>query len=188
MPTTLPIYVQRHWAKSDREELDQVHLLEHHLADVGACFEALLAVPTIHRRLAHSGDREILDDATTARLCVFAALHDIGKLNVGFQAQIWRNSDLPQGVRRPNRAGHTLDLTPILSGADTTTGSWFFDALGWNDFLTWDEQGGETACGILVATFSHHGRPLQLSGPEDSGKRKSEREAAPKSARLGGLG
>ena len=164
MPSTLPIYIQRHWAKSDREGHERIHLLEHHLADVGACFEALLQHPTIRRRLAHSGDRESMDEATIARLCVFAALHDIGKLNVGFQTQIWRSSDLPQGKRRPNQAGHTLDLTPILSGADTTTGDWFFDALGWNDFLTWDEQDGETACGLLLATFSHHGSPLQLDG------------------------
>ena len=67
-------------------------------------------------------------------------------------------------IAPPFTAGHTQDLTPILAGADTTTGDWFFDALGWNDFLTWDKQGGETACGLLVATFSHHGRPLQLEG------------------------
>ena len=157
-------YTRYHWAKSDREEPERIHLLEHHLADVGACFEALLAQPTIRGQLAHVGGLEDLDGATMARLCVFAALHDIGKLNIGFQTQIWRSSDLPKGKRRPNRAGHTLDLTPILSGADIATGSWFFDALGWNDFLTWDEQSGETACGLLVATFSHHGRPLQLEG------------------------
>ena len=157
-------YTCSHWAKSDREEQERIHLLEHHLADVGACFEAILAQPTIRLRLAHSGGRECLDDATIARLSLFAALHDIGKLNMGFQTQIWRNSELPQGKRRPDRAGHTLDLTPILSGTDTKTGSWFFDALGWNDFLTWDDKGGETACGLLIATFSHHGRPLQLEG------------------------
>ena len=170
MPTNPPMYTRCHWAKAkfDAQRTGNVpaniHLLEHHLADVGACFEALLAQPTIRRRLAHAGGLNDLDDATIARLCIFAALHDIGKLNTGFQAQIWRNADLPAGRSKPGRAGHTLDLTPVLSGADATTGNWFFDALGWNDFLTWDEQGGETACGLLVATFSHHGMPLQLEG------------------------
>ena len=159
-----PVYTYRHWAKSDRAERGRIHLLEHHLADVGTCFEALLGQPTIRGRLAHAGGRDDLCDATMARLCVFAAMHDIGKLNTGFQAQIWRSVDMPQGRRKPGRAGHTLDLTPVLNGGDRETGEWFFDALGWNDFLTWDAQGGETACGLLVATFSHHGRPLQLEG------------------------
>ena len=161
---TSPTYLRYHWAKSDHAEKSRIHLLEHHLADVGACFQALLEQPTIRKRLAHAGGCDDLDDATIARLCVFAALHDIGKLNIGFQAQIWSSADLPTGERSPRRAGHTSDLTPVLSGVDGATGSWFFDALGWNDFLNWDAQDGETACGLLVATFSHHGTPLQLEG------------------------
>ncbi len=162
-----PIYTRRHWAKAKpfgQRPPEHIHLLEHHLADVGACFEALLAQPTIRRRLARSGGCEDIGPATIARLSLFAALHDIGKLNTGFQTQTWRNSDLPRGKRRPNRAGHTLDLTPILNDCDSATAEWFFDALGWEDFLTWDDAGGETACGLLVATFSHHGLPIQLEG------------------------
>ena len=87
---TMPAYTRRHWAKSDRGDHGRIHLLEHHLADVGACFEALLVQPTIRQRLARTADLANLDDATVARLCVFAALHDIGKVNVGFQTQIWR--------------------------------------------------------------------------------------------------
>lgn len=163
MQTAPPMYLQRHWTKADRQEPERIHLLEHHLSDVGACLEALLEQPTIRRRLAHAGNCDDLDLERIAHLSLFAALHDIGKLNIGFQTQGWQPEGL-QGERKPNRAGHTQDLTPILAGADTTTGDWFFDALGWNDFLTWDKQGGETACGLLVATFSHHGRPLQLEG------------------------
>ena len=91
-----------------------------------------LEQPTIRKRLAQAGGRDDLDAATIARLSLFAALHDIGKLNTGFQAQIWRSADLPQGRRKPGRAGHTLDLTPVLNGGDRETGEWFFDALGWN--------------------------------------------------------
>ena len=36
---------KRFWGKADRKDPARVHLLEHHLADVGACFEALLAQP-----------------------------------------------------------------------------------------------------------------------------------------------
>ena len=157
-------YTRRFWGKSDRNAPERIHLLEHHLADVGACFEALLRQPLIRQRLAHTAGWNDIDDATVARLCVFAALHDIGKVNIGFQTQIWRREDYPNGVRPPRRAGHTVDLMPVLNGNDTTTSQWFCDALGWwwDATETWDDCGGETVCGLLVATLSHHGRPLQL--------------------------
>ncbi len=164
--TNAPIYTHAFWAKTfPYRQLgpERIHLLEHHLADVGACFEALLQQPTIRRRLARSGGLDDLDDAMASRLAVFAALHDIGKINIGFQAQVWRDADIPPGRRRPPRMGHTLDLTPILNGEDTET-NWFFDALGWEDFLKWDDRYGETACALFAATLSHHGRPLQLEG------------------------
>ncbi len=160
---TLPAYTKRHWGKSDRQDKNRIHLLEHHLADVGACFQALMRVPTIRKRLAASARLADLDESTSARLSVFAAIHDIGKSNVGFQARIWSLEAL-QGQRKPGCAGHTHDLVPVLSGEDTKTSKWFFDALGWDDFLTWDDCGGETACAMLVATLSHHGIPLQLEG------------------------
>ncbi|MYB84417.1 MAG: CRISPR-associated helicase Cas3' [Chloroflexi bacterium] len=161
-----PVYVRRFWAKSDRQGHGRIHLLEHHMADVGACFEALLVQPTIRQRLARSGGSDTLDDATVARLALFAALHDIGKVNVGFQTQIWRDADRPVGRRRPGRAGHTLDLTPVLMNEDRETTSWFFNALDWWQGATesWDDRGGESFCGLFIAALSHHGQPLQLEG------------------------
>ena len=159
-------YTRYHWAKakSNRVDAGHIHLLDHHLADVGACFEALLAQPTIRQRLAYSGGLDDLDEAAVARLSLFAALHDIGKLNIGFQAQIWRSSDLPQGKRRPNRAGHTLDLAPVINWHDAETAEWFFSHLGIDKMMMWDADDGSTVSGLLMATFSHHGRPLQLEG------------------------
>ena len=163
-------YTKRFWGKADRENPDRIHLLEHHLADVASCLEVLLQQPIIRQRLAHTAGREDLDGTTAARLCVFAALHDIGKVNTGFQTQIWRNNDFPKGKRRPGRAGHTLDLTPVLNGKDRTTSEWFFDALGWwwdapeTATESWDDCGGKTVCDLLIATLSHHGQPLQLEG------------------------
>ena len=164
MTTPAKTYTHRFWGKSDRKAPERIHLLEHHLADVGACFEALLRQRLIRQRLAHTAGWDDIDDATVARLCVFAALHDIGKVNIGFQTQIWSQDDYPNGVRPPGRAGHTLDLMPVLNGSDRATSEWFCDALGWwwDATETWDDQGGETVCGLLVATLSHHGRPLQL--------------------------
>ena len=156
-----PVYTRRHWAKFNGEDRT-IHLLEHHLADVGACFEALLAQPIIRQRLARAGGLESLDDATAARLCVFAALHDIGKVNVGFQTRVWQDADFPQG-RRPaafRHVGHYNELVPVLAE------EWFFNALGWWHGATksWDDRDGETVCALFIATLSHHGRPLQLDG------------------------
>ena len=160
---TAPAYTRHFWAKSDRDNPHRIHLLEHHMADVGACLEALLAQPTIRRRLARSGGHDDLDATTIARLCVFAALHDIGKANVGFQARIWQPEDLPTGEsRRPRRSGHIADLTPVLNYEDRETAAWFFDALGWEDLLSWDAEDGRTVCALFVAALSHHGAPLNL--------------------------
>ena len=158
-------YTRAHWAKSDRQNPGNIHLLEHHIADVGACMEALLAQPTIRGRLASAAGRDDTDEATVARLAVFAALHDIGKVNVGFQTQIWQAEDW-QGARRPLGwgRGHTRDIVPVIIDADKKTAAWFFDALGFEDLLEWDADDGETASSLFVATLSHHGEPLNLQG------------------------
>ena len=158
-------YTRAHWAKSDRQNPGRIHLLEHHLADVGACMEALLSQPTIRRRLARAAGRADIDEATTARLAAFAALHDIGKVNMGFQTQIWQAEDW-QGARRPRGwgRGHTRDIVPVLNYDDRETADWFFDALGFEELLEWDTDDGETTCGLFVATLSHHGEPLNLEG------------------------
>ena len=159
---SLPTYTRHFWAKADRHAANRVHLLEHHLADVGACFAALLEQPTIRQRLARSAGRADLDDVTVARLAVFAALHDIGKVNVGFQTRIWRDQDF-KGRHKPGRAGHTSDLVPVLYGDDQATSEWFFDALAWHGHMsTWDADGGNTASALFVAALAHHGRPLNL--------------------------
>ncbi len=160
---SLPIYIQHHWAKSNRSDHQRIHLLEHHLADVAACFEALLKQPTVRKRLARAGDRDDLDEITVARLCVFAALHDIGKVNIGFQARIWRKEDLAPRRKKPPRMGHVSDLVPVLEYKDEETADWFLDTLGVPDFMEWDNDDGATASGLLIAAFSHHGTPLNLS-------------------------
>ncbi len=145
------------------QDPQRVHLLEHHLADVSACFEALLKQPTLRKRLARAGGREDLDEATAARLCVLTALHDVGKVNIGFQAQIWHSEDLPTGLKKPPRMGHILDLVPILEDKDTETADWFFDTLGVPEIMEWDNDDGITASGLLIAALSHHGLPMNLS-------------------------
>ena len=164
-------YMHLFWAKAQpygQPGPERIHLLEHHLADVGACFEALMRIPTIRKRLAASGGIHHPDDlheSVVARLSVFAALHDVGKVNVGFQARVWRNEDLG-GKPKPRWAGHDADMVPVLMDDDYETAGWFFAALGWWDdaISSWDERSGETVCALFVAALSHHGRPLKLEG------------------------
>ena len=164
-----PDYARTFWAKADpfrQKGPARIHLLEHHLADVGACFEALISQPTIRKRLAQSGGLDTLDDSTAERLVLFAALHDIGKVNVGFQTQIWADNDFTGNARRPNRASHYRELAPVLIDADPKTAAWFFDFLGWWSEAVdkWDDNKGETVCALFIAALSHHGQPLQLEG------------------------
>ncbi|MCY4426528.1 MAG: CRISPR-associated endonuclease Cas3'' [Halieaceae bacterium] len=161
---TTPAYTRHFWAKSDRDNKQRIHLLEHHMADVGACLEALLAQPTIRRRLARSGGGGDPGEANSARLCVFAALHDIGKVNVGFQTRIWDVEDLPTGGRIP-ATGHIADLAPVLYKRDRQTAKWLLKALQWNEIEKWDDKEGETVRSLFLASLSHHGRPFQLNDP-----------------------
>ena len=196
---TKPIYTRRFWAKAHpygRPGPERIHLLEHHLADVGACFEALLAQPTIRRRLAHSGGMATLDDETAARLALFAAMHDVGKVNLGFQTRVWRESDFSPGERRTaamRGVGHYRELVPVLLDDDTETAGWFFDKLDWWDEVinTWGDPLGETVCGLFVATLSHHGRPLQLEGGLSANsllwRQYGDLEPREQVARVGGL-
>ena len=41
--------------------------------------------PMIRKRLATAGGIDDLDESLIARLSVFSALHDVGKVNMGFQ-------------------------------------------------------------------------------------------------------
>ena len=165
MNETAPAYANRFWAKWDKDG-EEIHLLEHHLADVGACFEALAEQPTIRNRLAAAADAGApLDETTLARLCVFAALHDIGKVNVGFQTKTWDPSERGRGI---GKAGHTTDMVPILEGKDRDTLAWFTDALGWYEMLDWDDNEGLTVSALFAASMSHHGEPLNLDSSKQA--------------------
>ena len=84
LPTTF-------WGKLERSSATKVvstwHPLVDHCVDVAACAEALLDLQTWRGRLARCCGRTDLDHVTRARLTVLAALHDLGKFNLGFQAK-----------------------------------------------------------------------------------------------------
>lgn len=122
------------------------HPLSDHCGDVAACCEALLEQTLLRRRLATLAGLEDLTRGQVARLCVLAALHDAGKVNLGFQAKA---SPEPRRV-----AGHVRPLFALLASSyrekDAVLGS-----LGADELLEWGQQG------LILAAFAHHGQPLK---------------------------
>lgn len=130
------------WGKLDRAaggSTRQWHPLFDHCADVGAVAEALLELPLWRQRLTRLAGRE-LDEAGWARLCVLAALHDLGKLNIGFQAKGRRDLGTTAGHVREGYAALFRDV---------------FSALA--ELTAW----GDGAEGLLIAAVCHHGRPYK---------------------------
>jgi CRISPR-associated endonuclease/helicase Cas3 len=119
------------------------HPLPHHCADVGAVAEALLALPVWRDRLTHIAGQEITD-LCRARLSVIAVLHDIGKLNIGFQAL--GRSDLGPTAGHVREALGALDQGATVFGCLAPLNDW-----------------GEGTAGILESAICHHGKPYAMS-------------------------
>lgn len=127
------------WGKliTDREGVCQWHPLADHCADVAAVTHALLQLPVWGARLARLAGADI-PEPVWARLCVLAALHDIGKFNIGFQAK----GRLDLGPT----AGHVTEAVAALCQPVFAC----LHPLGdWGDSVT----------DLLTAALCHHGRP-----------------------------
>lgn len=156
-PTTL-------WGKLEREGDEPVHAwhpLFGHCADVAACAEALLRDTSLGRKLAKLSGREGLDELSVARLGALAALHDIGKLNLGFQ----RKGDAePRDV-----AGHVREVLAVM-GSTYAVGERLLTVLPARELSAWapDDAGME----LLIASIGHHGRPVSLRemAPRDAAR------------------
>lgn len=148
------------WAKLEvaDEELVGWHPVGDHCADVAACCEALLERTLLSRRLARLGGCRRLDRWQVARLCVLAALHDLGKFGVGFQNKA-------PGRRGP-RSGHLPEALALFFADGYAPSRAFFDeAFPAAELESWADE--ETLCRLLVATIGHHGRPVATpSNPE----------------------
>jgi len=130
------------WGKLNRpspsEEGLEWHPLVDHCADVAAVAEALLHLPVWRARF-DSLAGEPLDPAQDARLAVLAALHDLGKFNIGFQAKGREGLGMP--------AGHVAEAIAVLQGE---LGQWLADLGAWGDGVS----------DLLLAALGHHGRPI----------------------------
>jgi CRISPR-associated endonuclease/helicase Cas3 len=145
------------WGKLERDkETGKVlswHPLVDHCADVAACCEAILDTTLIAKRLARLGRLEELTQAQRARLCVIAALHDVGKFNRGFQNKARSGASLIRGHVR-EALGLFYDRTFVMAPA-------FYAAIQRDRIASW--AGDRTGLHLLYAAICHHGKPYQLN-------------------------
>lgn len=145
------------WGKlSLRDDVVEAwHSLEDHCADVAACAEALLQRTLLRQRLARLGGLDDLDEVQVARLCVIAALHDLGKFNQHFQ-----NKGRPGA--RPT-AGHVREVTILFDQSHRAEVDRLFAALPSATLATWALE-EDVAAKLLLAAIGHHGRPAPIDG------------------------
>lgn len=126
-----------------------------HCLDVALTFRALCDLPGFRRSLQRATATALTGEQCD-RLAVLALLHDVGKVNWGFQGQVY--------ARGAPRGGHIRELAPLLDpeALDDELHTAFVEALP-AEMLEWfpDEP---VAYSYLLATFSHHGRPLRFKG------------------------
>ena len=132
------------WGKIDKQ--GRTHHLEHHCADVAACFEALVEEPVLRNRFNHAIGGDGLDDVTLARLSVLAFLHDFGKVCAGFQ---FKRRGGRSGA--PSPAGHIDAAIWAFKRLDIVTST------GLNELYKWGNTGLQQ---FLFAVLAHHGRPI----------------------------
>jgi len=132
------------------------HPLLAHSADVAAVTEALLQRTVLRDCLASLIGWDELSDVHVARLSAFAALHDAGKVNHGFQ-------------NRAFDVKPTCDhLTPVVALFKMEDRLAYFEALGVLDMLDWFPRKNveELVYHVLLATWGHHGEPVLPSRPK----------------------
>jgi len=148
---TLPLGA---FGKLERDDFGTVigwHPLVDHMIDVAACFECLSTCHSIRRAMVKAADRE-LDERDIARLSVLVFLHDIGKANSGFQAKRWKK---PQDIPRvwPLHAGHGIEAVKLFYDSNARQAI----ELLIEQICAW----GNAADSLLIASISHHGRPIK---------------------------
>ena len=143
------------WAKLNRDAEGtptEWHPLECHLADVAACTKALLKHTILRQRFAVLVGRE-LTNGDIDRFTFLAAIHDVGKVNNGFQGQA------QPGVAI--RAGH---VSPLIDALDESTPEDMCDqivgALHLRELLAWFTDENDLADWFLT-TIAHHGQAVE---------------------------
>jgi len=146
------------WGKRD-SQTEMIHPLEDHCLDVAIVFRTLLDNPTIGKT-----QNWHLSSQQQDRLAVIAFLHDLGKCNWGFQA----NAD----SHAHETAGHVLEAISLLEETKLQE-KW---PPAWSqlvDLLIDWFQDEEQPYQMLLASISHHGRPVSLDDYRSQGTSRS---------------
>ena len=146
------------WGKLSQDDSGAVtawHPLAYHCADVAAVTLALLERTLLRDRLAKVGGLADLSEAQVQRLAFLAALHDLGKFNIGFQNKKTASTE--------PRAGHVAEAAAFFSEAHPQAER-MAEALDWLELSQWTRQPEGVAL-LLLATIGHHGRPVEPKLP-----------------------
>lgn len=154
--------VGRAWAKLDKS--GRRHSLLAHSADVGATVGALLLTGNSGGRLAALAGVTELTPVDVGRLSLLAALHDIGKVNRGFQASSHQEP-------LTGRAGHIKPVVDLLCAGDTPPAAGgpsnyrrLVEASGLEHVFRWWGR-RKTAMPLISAVLMHHGRLPEAGNP-----------------------
>lgn len=146
------------FGKLEHDDLGTVigwHPLVDHMIDVAACFECLCACHSIRRAMEKAAGRE-LNERDIARLSVLVFLHDIGKANSGFQAKRWKiKEDIPKKWPVGIHSGHGIEAIKLFTSPQSSKP---IESLI-EKICLW----GDATEPLLIASISHHGRPLKDS-------------------------
>lgn len=146
------------FGKLERDNIGAVvgwHPLVDHMIDVAACFECLSGCHSIRRAMEKAAGRE-LGERDIARLSVLAFLHDLGKANSGFQAKRWKKwQDIPREWPVLIHVGHGVEALMLFDSSNRL--EHLLDLLPVDQMDDW----GESCYSLLVASISHHGRPIK---------------------------
>lgn len=118
-----------------------------HCLDVATVFRRLIDLPVTRRRW-EATTQAPLSDQQCDRLAVIAFLHDLGKCNTGFQAK--------RDPKARNVTGHVLEVLGLFRSERKPTA---LESL-LEEMSNWFNAGEEQLDALLLASISHHGRPV----------------------------
>ena len=134
-----------------------------HSLDVAVVFRCLIHLSAFRRRLETAAFQSF-SDLDLDRLTVISMLHDLGKVNRGFQAKRDRKAH--------DTAGHVLEAAVFLFD-ETIQEIW---PATWNSIVqemaTWFAPPDEALCQMLLAAVSHHGKPVSENDIRNAGNLK----------------
>ena len=150
------------WAKlkyDDNESIIEWHPLVDHCIDVGLVFRQICTDTTIKQALARISGKPNLTEVQIERLSFIAALHDFGKLNIGFQNRSRKKAEF--------YAGHVKEALGLIYNAGPFENE-FLEALNFNEIITWSSE--NQVCYYLIASVMHHGKTYRVDACEGYAK------------------